>query len=227
MAYGRKRTYRRRAQTTKSSNQKASKKYVKSVVAKAVRSDPHYFDTSIGGSPCAAYNAAMFAAGMLAIPQGDTQQSRTGKKIQLTGIQLKMSMYRSVSSSTHDRLRILLVRVQNQDSVLNINNLYNDLFDTTLCTIDNAQQAFRKIRDGQVNNFHILKSWMVDLGYGTTDKSTRVLSYNKRFKRPLSVWYDTSSTVQPVRNGLYLIAVSDSATALPALAAQMRVTFLP
>lgn len=233
----RRRTTRRRTTTVRRTRARtarpATRNYVKAVVKSATRADPHYYDYAYQPLAVQGYNAgvAAYKYQMLDMTEGDTQQSRNGKKIQLLSVYLNMSIYRDQNSTTHDRVRLCLVKVQNMDSITqaNLGDLYNEVYDTTIAGMNTslALQAPRKIRDGQYKNYTVLKTWNLDLGYGDTDKATRNIVYYHKFKRPLSIWYDTSTTSQPVRNNLVLIAVSDCLANFPILATVSRTIFLP
>lgn len=190
--------------------------------------DVHYYDNALTDNVVANYTSGTkYVYRFMAMSQGVGQQERIGKKVLLKSIGLNMSIYRDPSSTSHDRVRLLLVKVKNVDAVTAINNIYNDIYDTTLSTVSTALQAFRTVRNGQLNNFKIVRQWTIDLGYGATDKSTKVLKYFHRFKKPVPVWYDTDSTANPVMNDYVLIAVSDTSANSPLISVASRITFLP
>lgn len=213
-------------------SKKTENRIVSKAVNKALTSDVHYFDNYLTDTGVVATNAASgwFAYRFMNMAQNDDQQGRTGKKILLHSLALNMSMYRNNASGSHDRLRIVVVQIRNGDAVpTSPYNPYPLVYDTTLtaASVSGGPQMFRTIRNGQVNNFKILKDYHVDLGYLNTDKSTKIIRYYKRFKKPLTVWYDTSSTAAPVKNEIVVLAVSDSSADLPLLSIASRITFSP
>lgn len=203
----------------------ASKKYVRAIVKRAVRADPHYIDSTTSDTGVPTADIGAFAQSLTPCVQGDTQKNRTGKMIQLTSLQIKGNLYRDPSSTTHDRVRMILYMVKTPNGASDI----RDVLQTTNL-IGNRQtdvQALRRIDDGLVSNYKVIRDWYIDLGYTGSDKQTRMVNYYKKFKRPLRIWFDASTDVNPVRNEIILSAISDSGTGNPLLGFNCRAVFLP
>lgn len=200
----------------------ASKKYVKAVVSRAVRSDLHYHDASLS-SQTIGPAASPYTFNCLFVPQGDTQKSREGKKIQLASLQLRGHLYRSSGSATHDRVRLVLVLVRRQNSTP---YAFTDVIDTS-GVVQTDPSGFRKISAGLANNFKVLRDWTYDLGYTNSDKQTHLIRYYKKFRKPISVWFPGSTTTAPVLNDIVLFAISDCSVNYPVIDLQSRATFIP
>lgn len=195
---------------------------VNKAVRKANAEDPHYWDTnlidtSIGNA------AAPYAFRFCAVPQDDTQKGRSGKKIQLLSIQLAGNAYRNPSSATHDRIRLLLVQIKNENATT---YSFTDVIKTN-ATPANDVQGFRRYDAGNAENFKVIKDWVIDLGYTNSDKGTRLISYYKKFKKPINIWYPSTATGNPVVNSFALFAISDTTANNPLLGMSARITFAP
>lgn len=208
--------------TRRGLSSKHDKRLINLAVRRAVMSDLHYNDVFLGDT--AVSNQSTYAFHVTQSAVGDTITSRTGNKILLNNLKLNFSSYRSTASASHDRLRVLVVRMKNQLSAA------PDIYDFINSTSGAAGQvsAFKRVDTGTAKNYVIMKDFMIDLGFGTTDKSTKVWKYNKRFKRPLEVLYGTAGTANDwVHNGIYVLACSDVVPAgnPPFLNVQSRITF--
>lgn len=206
---------------------KPTKKYVKAVVNKAIEADPHHVDTVI--TDVAVNSTTTYVHQALACAVGDTQQSRNGKMVRITGVSYKCSAYRNASSTSHDRMRVFLVKVKDMSAITTLSSFYNLLYDTDLVSTTTQTQTFRRLDAGLLPNFKILYDKTIDLGYGATDKSTKVFNINIKFKRPVRAWFNTDATASPITNNLLLCAISDVASAAspPLLSSAGRVWFLP
>jgi len=224
MPYRRRPVTRRRRPTRRVA--KTTKKYVKSAIRSAVTKDFHYFDYFQTDVQVNSYATALLSA-LIPTTVGDTMQSRDGKKIQISSFAINVSGYRNPASTTHDRMRIALVQVKRAKTNSGTDFNYNDIYDTSVLSVQQGPSAMRKIRDGAIGNFKVLKQWNLDLGFGTTDKSTFNRSYFKRFKTPLTVWYDTDAMASPLQNNLILVACSDTSASQPWVNFQYRMKFIP
>lgn len=221
----RRRTYRRR-RPRRGASRAASKGYVKKVVNRAVRKDLHYFDSKLTDTSVAGSATPYRYNTMLQIPQGDTQTNRSGKMIQLTSIHIQGNAYHHVSSTTHDRIRFIIAIIKRSS---NSGTQYQmpDIISTD-GTVQTDVQAFRRLSTGLAPNFRILRDMTIDLGVqGSTDKATRVIKYYKKFRKPLRVWYESSTTGSPTINDIGIFAISDTSTNNPLLGLNTRVTFIP
>lgn len=227
MPYGR-RSYRRRRVTRRPRRrQSASKKYVKAVVKRAVQADPHHVELQITDTAVNEYNVSPpYVHPLLTTSTGVTQQSREGKMIQLTGFSIRGSAYRNPASTSHDRLRIVLVKIKDGSTYLPA-NIYSNLFDVDTSTVSNALQAYRRLDEGVMPNYTVLWDKTLDLGFGATDKSTKLFRITKRFKKPIRCWYNTDSADTPITNDFRLIAISDCTANKPLLSTSSRAWFLP
>lgn len=189
----------------------------------ALKSDLHYIDSGLADFQVQNF-ASPYAFNCLPVVLGDTQTNRTGKMIQVYSLHVRMDLYRNSASTSHDRMRILLVQVRKQGQTSNF-SILNVL--RTIGSVPLDVQAFRRIDEGDAPNFRVIKDWTIDLGFGTTDKSTRHIDYYKKFKKPLRVWYEGSADTDPNINALYLMAISDTSTNHPFLCTSTRATFAP
>jgi len=223
--YARRRYRRMSRRNPNKGSAQASKKYVKKVVARAVRGDVHHIDVQVTDSAVPSVLSSTYVHQMLPTAVGDTQQSRTGKCIQLTGIELSGSCYRNSASTSHDRIRMLIVKAKN-DVGFTAANIYSTLFDTDLSTVANGLDAFRRLDGGNMPNYQILYDKQFDIGYGATDKSTKIFKWRKTFKRPLKCWYSSDALSSPITNNIYLIAVSDLIANNPFMSTSTRCKFI-
>lgn len=225
----RRKTTRRRA--TKRTGT-ASKKYVRAVVRRAVRSDVHYFDNQVPNTPVADPTAPYRFAnpsgfGFIAPAQGDSQQSREGKKIMLTSIHLRLTGFINSLSTSHDNMRLLLVQVKRASDSASPYSV-NDIIDTTAASLGSKVAGNRRLNNGIANNFKVLRDWYIDLGYHLTDKCTFHRNYYKKFKKAIPVWFAGSTQANPVMNDIMLVGMSDvaAAGATPQLNVVSRITFI-
>lgn len=226
MPYGRRRYRRRRVSRRRRSRAGASKKYVKAVVKAAVQADPHHIDLQITDTPVQEYNAAApYIHPLLTTAVGDTQQSRDGKMIQFTGFTLRGSVYRNPASTSHDRVRVILCHMKNA-AALAPATIYSALYDVDLSTVSNALQAFRRLDNGLMPNIRVLYDKTFDLGFGATDKSTKIFKISRKFKRPPKCWYNTDAAATPEYNDYFLLAISDCTANYPLLSTSHRAWFL-
>lgn len=217
----------RRRRPKRKGGKVATKKYVKSVVKRAVQADPHHVDLQITDTIVQEYNAASpYMHPLLTTSVGDTQQSRDGKMIQCTGFSIRGSLYRNPASTSHDRVRVILINIKNTTS-FTAAGIYSALYDTDLAVVSTGLSCFRRLDNGLLRNYQILYDKTFDLGYQTTDKSTKIFNIRRRFKRPIKCWYNTDASTVPTNNDLRLLAVSDSTANWPLLSTSSRAWFLP
>lgn len=226
MPYGRRRYRRRRVSRRRRTRAGVTKKYVKAVIRRAMRSDPHHYDFQITDAGVNVYTGNPYIHQLINVGVGDTQQSRDGKCIQLTGFQIRGSLYRNNASTSHDRVRLCVVQMKNTDSYA-VGTIYSQLFDVDISSVSTALEAFRRLDGGAMPNFRILYDKVFDIGYGDTDKSTKVFKISRRFKRPVKCWFGTDSAASPITNNFFIMAISDNAASQPLLATSSRVWFLP
>jgi len=201
---------------------------VRSEIRNAIQSLPtHYIDTVVSDSSVPTADTGAFLSNLLPVVQGTTQTNRLGKQIKVKSIEIRWNAYRDPASTTHDRMRMLLVRVHTNDRASPYD--IRDVLQTTNL-VGNRQtdlQAFRRINDGHVQNFTVLHDWYVDLGYTNSTKVTQIGEYTHRFSSPLSVWYEGSASSTPTQNQVILTAISDSGSGAPLLGFTCRAKFFP
>lgn len=231
MPYRRRATFRRRPYRRLSTRRSrvATKTFVKKTVKREVQADKHNYDLPIADTAVGSYTQPAYLHPLVNIAVGDTQTTRTGKMIQVTGFEIKVSAYRNPSSSSHDRIRIVGVRTHNRPTAYVSDEIYGDIYNTDApINISTALMAYRRLNEGVMPNYSIWFDKVIDLGFGATDKSTKTFSIVKRYKRPLKVWYPTDSATPAATNDLFLMAISDtSAPNQPLLSTHSRVWFLP
>lgn len=218
--------YRRRSRRTRRNFRRpkkaASKSYVKAVVRSAQRKDLHYLDNS-QSSVSIGNSATPWQHELNFIAQGDTQTTRNGKLAQICSIAFRSDFYRNPSSTTHDRVRLLLCLVKR---TLATPITAADVLQTT-GSVQGDITAFRRINAGAAPNIKVLKDWTIDLGYTGSSKVTRCIKYYRKLKYPLRCWYDGSLAAYPEINRLCLLAFSDTSTNAPVVDITSRVTFIP
>lgn len=218
MPYGSKRRTTRRRQTGKM----VTKTTVKKMILASQKKDLNWFqafqsDTSI--LPL----ANPFEYNLPVIAEGTGPNSRVGRKIHVTSLQINFSGYRNNSSVTHDRMRIVVVQIKNNDQAYDYNDVYNT--DSTLNT--QGPQALRRLGNGDQSNFKILKKWDIDLGYGSSnDKGSFIRSYYKKFKKPLVMTFVDGTANVPIQNNIAIWAISDVAANYPLLSFDYRLRYI-
>jgi hypothetical protein len=192
-----------------------------------IQQDPHYIDTVLSDTAVPTADTGAYRQNLLPIVQGTTQTNRLGKHVKVCSIEIRWNAYRDPASTTHDRIRMLLVRVHTNDRATPYD--VRDVIQTSNL-VGNRQtdlQAFRRIVDGHVQNFTVLKDWYIDLGYTNSSKVTAVGEFTHRFNSPLSVWYEGSSSGTPTQNELILTGISDSGSVNPLFGFTARAKFIP
>lgn len=206
---------------------RVAKSQVKQIANNVLAQDFHYLDSYIADTTI----SPTWIAGCLPSATGDTTTTRTGKKIQLTSLQVELSGYNVSAAASHNQLRIAIVRVLRAPTNSGTDFGYSDVYDLAAGSFltEHRPLAPRKIRDGKLDNFQVMKTWNVDLGPpgDAADKNTFRLSYYKEFKKPLTVWYDTDSNAAPVQNNIIVVAGTDAIANYPIMCMVSRAKFIP
>lgn len=228
MAYGRRRKNNRRSRKRgKKGNPLATKQYVK----RLVYGDTHQKNTS--RTVTSVDLTGNLSDCISDVARGDTQSQRNGRDMTLSSIQFNWTAYRNSSSTLHDRMRLMIVMVKQIPAATTF--MINKVIATTDTTgvgtgnVANDVTAFRRLLEGDKGNYRVLRDWTIDLGFGTTDKATRMGRYFKRFKKPIKATFSGSADTDYVQNSIWVLAMSDvtSGANPPILAYQARVNFLP
>lgn len=205
----------------------ATKSYVANALRRREQKEFHYFDTFQGDTNVSTY-VTPFRLNLFNPAEGTTTKSRLGKKVQLLSMNLNIAGYINSNSVSHDRMRVAIVQIKRSPSNTGTDYQYNFVYDTQALNVTQGPMAYRNIAGGNLTNFKILKQWDIDLGYNhLADKGTFTRRFYKKWKKPLTVWFDTSSAAYPIENNIFVVACSDNSSFPPLLAVQSRITFLP
>lgn len=216
---------------------KGKKKYTKPVihsiqskaVNKIVLGDMHQRDGS--GTSQNVSQSATYQYCLTDIARGDTQSQRNGRDCMLRSIKVNLAAFKG-NSTSHDRLRIMIVMVKQAPSVFYTSLISNVLNTADLTGVTNLPRdvaSYRRLLEGTQNNFVVLKDWYIDLGYGVTEKETRLLKFSKKFDNPIKLTFSDSAANDYVGNSIWLCATSDvpAASAPPQLEYVSRANFYP
>lgn len=220
-----KKTYKKSSPKTYP-KQYATKTYVKSLVSKESKSDIHYVDTVLSDTSIPTADVGTLTRSIIQVSRGDSQTQRTGKMLQLCSIQIRGNLYRDPVSTTHDRVRLMLVQVMSTDSTIadDIRGVIQT--ENVVGARQTDVQAMRRIDAGKMKNYKVLRDWYIDLGYNDTEKNTQLIDYYKKFKTPKKIWYEDSAAARPTQNNIILTSISDSGTGNPLLGFTARCTFI-
>lgn len=194
------------------------KKIINIAANKAIRGQLHYSDTVVS-SAAVSYDVPHVQV-LTDIPQGDQESQMTGSQAKICSLQILMDAYRNTSSTTADKMSIVLVRAMDSSAAPTWSDIYNA---SGASGNDTRAMARRGARD----RFTVLKRWDFNFGHAiASSNAQKHLEVYKRFRRPLEVNFTVSG--HNLRAGhLYLVAISNvvSTGFTPTLNYTSRVNF--
>lgn len=146
-----------------------------------------------------------------AIPIGDGESERTGNSIYLRSINCHAMVYVNSAGSTGQTVRLSLIcdKQQRSDTTPSYGDIYS------------AQTPFSHLNIGHVGKYSVMWSRTFTLSQETLESKN--VSFNKALR--LHIRFNGAAASDIQKNGIYMTAVSTSATNAPTIQGSVRMSY--